>query len=94
MTNNLSRIYKEIFEIYINFCPYYRRNLIDLNEMYKWLEDINLRYKFFSNKYDFFILMEWFNVVGLIKPLAVLLCPPEVLKDAHFTIRTNSSELP
>lgn len=93
MTIDLSKTYKEIFETYINFCPYYRRNLIDLSDMYKWLEDIDLRRKFFSNKYDFFILMEWFNAIGLIKPLAVLSYPPETFKDAQFTIRANSAEL-
>jgi len=93
MTNDLSKTYKKIFEIYINFCPYYRRNLINLNDMYKWLEDIDLRSRFFSNKYDFFILMEWFNAIGLIKPIAVLSYPPETFQDVQFTIKTNSSEL-
>lgn len=51
-TDNIAKIYKEIFETYLNFCPHYRRNLIDLNDMYKWLEDIDLRSSFFSNKYD------------------------------------------
>ncbi len=90
---NISRTYEEIFETYLNFCPYYRRNLIDLNDMYKWIEDIDLRRRFFSNKYDFFILMEWFNAIRLIKPLTVLSYPPERFKDTLFIIKTNSSEL-
>ncbi|MFX1340710.1 MAG: hypothetical protein ACFFDK_19020, partial [Promethearchaeota archaeon] len=95
MNNNLSNIYKKIFETYLNFCPYYRRHLVDLNDMYRWLEDIDFKNRFFSSKYDFYILMEWFNAVELIKPLAVLSYPPETFKDAQFPIRTssNSSEL-
>lgn len=90
---NLANIYKEIFEMYLNFCPYYRRNLIDLNDMYEWLEDIDLRGSFITNKYDFFLLMEWFNAIGLIKPLAVLSYPPETFKGIRFTIKANSSHL-
>lgn len=91
--DNIANIYKEIFETYLNFCPHYRRNLIDLNDMYKWLEDIDLRRSFFSNKYDFFLLMEWFSAIGLIKPIAVLFYPPETFEGVQFTIRTNSYDL-
>lgn len=92
-TDNIANTYKEIFETYLNFCPHYRRNLIDLNDMYKWLEDIDLRGRYFSNKYDFFLLMEWFNAIGLIRPLAVLSYPPETFKVVEFAIRTNSDDL-
>ena len=91
--DNIANIYKEIFETYLNFCPHYRRNIIDLNDMYKWLEDIDLRGRYFSNKYDFFLLMEWFNAIGLIRPLAVLSYPPETFEGVEFTIRTNSYDL-
>ncbi len=93
MTIDLQKSYKEIFKTYLNFCPYLQRNLIDLNDIYKWLDDINLRLISISNKYDFFILMEWFNAIGLIKPLAVLSFPPERFKDVFFKVKTNSSEL-
>ncbi len=93
MSINLQKSYKEIFETYLNFSQHYRRNLIDLSEMYKWLDDIDLRRRFFFDKYDFFILMEWFNAIGLIKPLAILSYSPERFKDALFKVKTNSSEL-
>ena len=60
--------------------------------MYKWLDNIDLRTLFFTN-YDFFILMEWFNALNLIKPICVLEFQPERFKDAKFTITTNSFEL-
>lgn len=93
MNDNLSNIYKEIFEIYLNFCPYYRRNLVDLNDIYRWLEDIDFKNRFFSSKYDFYILMEWFNAIGLIKPLAALSYPLETFKDGQISISTSSMEL-
>jgi len=93
MTSKLSETYKEIFETYLNFCPYYRRNLIDLNEIYKWLDDIDLRKRFFFDKYDLYILMEWFNAINLIKPIALLSFPPERFKGTLFVIGSNSSKL-
>ena len=81
MTFNLQKSYREIFETYLNFSQHYRRNLIDLSKMYKQLDDIDLR--FFFDKYEFFILMEWFNAIGLIKPLAILSYSPERFKDIH-----------
>ena len=93
MTSKLSKTYKEIFETYLNFCPHFRRNLIDLNEMYKWLDDIDLRRRFFFDKYDLYILMEWFNAISLIKPIALLSFPPERFKGPLFVIDSNSSEL-
>jgi len=92
-TNNTVNIYKELFETYLSFCPYYRRNLVDLKDMYNWLEDLDMKRKFFFEEADLFILMEWFSAISLIKPLAVLHYPPETFKDAQFTIRTNSYEL-
>lgn len=93
MTKDLSKYYREIFEAYLNFCSTYRRNLVDLKDMYKWLENIDLRRRFFSNEYEFHILMEWFNAIGLIKPIAVLKYPLNFFKDAEFIIKSNSSEL-
>ena len=93
MTTDIQKSYKEIFETYLNFNRHYRRNLIDLSEMYDWLDDIDLRKRFFFAKYDFFILMEWFNSISLIKPLAVLSYSTERFKDVPFKAKTNSSEL-
>ncbi|GAH93106.1 unnamed protein product, partial [marine sediment metagenome] len=56
-TKKLSEYYSDIFKVYLNFSPEYRRNLIDLNDMFKWMEEIDLKRDFF-HKYEFFILME------------------------------------
>lgn len=93
MTIKLSDTYKEIFETYLNFCPYYRRNLISLTDMYKWLTNINLKNGYFFLEYDFSIMMEWLSAIELIKPIAVLSYPLKSFKNALFEVRTNSSKL-
>jgi len=89
----MAGIYKEIFDTYLHFCPQYRRNLVDLNDINKWLEDLDIRRRYFFDKEDLFILMEWLNAIGLIRPLAVLSYPPETFKDAQFIINSSSFEL-
>lgn len=91
-TKKLSKYYADIFNVYLNFSPEYRRNLIDLNDMFKWMEEIDLKRDFF-HKYEFFILMEWFNAFNLIKPFCIIQYPPEMFKGVQFTIRTGSENL-
>jgi len=88
-TKKLSEYYSDIFKVYLNFSPEYRRNLIDLNDMFKWMEEIDLKRDFF-HKYEFFILMEWFNAFNLIKPFCIVQFPPEMFKGAQFIIHSGS----
>lgn len=78
MSNNslkkLSHVYTEMFNIYLDFCPNYRRTLIDLNEIFDWLKGLELD-KEFSGYPDFIILMEWFNSINVIKPFCVIHFP-------------------
>ena len=71
----LSDIYKEIFKTYLEFYPYFRRNLVELSGMYEWFHELRLKIGILEP--DFFILMEWFNSLNLIKPICVLHFPPE-----------------
>ena len=90
-TKKLSKYYSDIFKVYLNFSPEYRRNLIDLNDMFKWIEEIEIRD--ISHKYDFFVLMEWFNAFNLIKPFCIIQYPPEMFNEAQFIIRSGSENL-
>lgn len=84
-----SELYKSIFKIFLNFSPNYRRNIIELPNMFEWLKELGLKNKMFD-KEDFYILMEWFNSINLIKPFCVVYFPPE--HDYHICIN-NREEL-
>jgi len=81
MVKDLSECYKEIFEVYLKFCPWFRRNLINLKNLHDWLRDIDI--KIGSDESDLYILMEWFNATKLIKPIAVLSYPPEESRNQY-----------
>jgi len=91
-TKKLSEYYSDIFSVYLNFSPEYRRNLIDLNEMFKWMEEIELKGRI-SDKYNFFILMEWFNALNLIKPFCIIKYPAEMFEGKQFVINTGIENL-
>lgn len=94
-TKKLSEYYSDIFKVYLNYSPEYRRNLVDLNDMFKWMKEIDLKIGI-SNKYEFFILMEWFSAFNLIKPFCIIRYPPKTFEGAQFSIRIgpeNFSEL-
>jgi len=91
-TKKLSEYYSEIFSVYLNFSPEYRRNLIDLDDMFKWMGDIDLKIQF-SDKYNYFILMEWFNALNLIKPFCVINYPPDKFEGHQFVINSGSDNL-
>ena len=82
MESSLLIKYQEIFETYLNFCPWYRRTLVDLNDIHSWLRDIDIRIG--SNESDLYILMEWFNSTNLIKPLAVLSDTPKDSRSENY----------
>lgn len=71
----LSDAYKDIFKTYLGFYPELRRSLVDLPQMYKWLKELDLASGL--NEQDFYILMEWFSSLNLIKPFFILHYPPE-----------------
>ncbi|MFX1376526.1 MAG: TOPRIM nucleotidyl transferase/hydrolase domain-containing protein [Promethearchaeota archaeon] len=78
-----SEYYSKIFDTYLHFSPNYRRNLIDLNEMFDWLKEIDIKCGI-HEKYDFFILMEWFNAINLIKPFCIIQYTPEMVEISQF----------
>lgn len=80
-SNKLSEIYSRIFKSYLYFSPYFRRNCIELKEIYKWLKALNLSS---FNYPDFYILMEWFNALNLIKPLFIVHFPKEHSHHIYF----------
>ncbi len=88
----LSEYYSEIFNVYLNFSLEYRRNIIDLEKMFNWIEEIDLKRQF-SDKYDFFIFMEWFNALNLIKPFCIIKYPPEMFEGARLVIDTGNDNL-
>jgi len=91
-TKKLSELYSEIFSVYLNFSPEYRRNLIDLNDMFKWMGDIDLKIQL-SDKYNFFILLEWFNALNLIKPLCVINYPLDKDEGHQFVLNSRTDNL-
>ena len=75
-SKKLSEIYSKIFKVYLDFSPTYRRNLIDLKQMFDWLKEIEYN-PGISDYPDFFLLMEWFNSINLIKPFFVVHFPAQ-----------------
>ncbi|MBN2157712.1 MAG: hypothetical protein JW776_16815 [Candidatus Lokiarchaeota archaeon] len=69
-----SNNYREIFEEYLNYCPIYARELIDLKDMFIWYSKLKIK-RGFERFEDFCILMEWYNFIGLIKPFCVAKFP-------------------
>ena len=57
--------------------------------MFKWLKELGLENKI-RNKEDFYILMEWFNSLNLIKSFCIVYFPPE--HDHHICFN-NGEEL-
>jgi hypothetical protein len=90
-SKKLSEYYSGIFNKYLSFSPEYRRNLIDLDDMFKWLEEIDIRD--ISHKHDFFVLMEWFNAFNLIKPFFIVQYPPEMFNGGQIIIRSGFENL-
>ena len=78
-----SEYYADIFSVYLKFSPEYRRSLIDLNEMFDWIKEINLN-RVFYDEYDFFIFMEWLNAINLVKPFCILEYSPEKVEEMSY----------
>ena len=68
--------YKENFKTFLHFCPYFARNLLDIKQMYQWFENLKLKNATKINHYaDFWIRLEWYNLLGWIKPFCVVEFP-------------------
>jgi len=62
--------YEDIFKTYLDFCPYYRRRLYTITEIYDWLQSADLipRYMPRNDKDPFFVFLDFLYRNKLVTP--------------------------
>lgn len=74
MPEKISKIYSKLFTHYLEFLPHYRRNLIELGDMHKWIKELDFGSPL-HNESDLLIYMEWLSVLNLLKPFCIVKIP-------------------
>ena len=74
MVEKISEIYTELFTHYLEFFPQYRRNLIILEDMHKWIKELDFGSPL-QNESDLLIYMEWLSILNLLKPICLVKVP-------------------
>ena len=49
---------EEIFRIYLDFCPFYRRTLFKLKDLHDWIKSLKIN-RWFDSFTNFFIFMDY-----------------------------------